>query len=72
MFKTRAWGCPTYMQMRDLQAKVKFAVQGSKQFSEIVVCFGYNFFELPDKIVAQMILEFVNASSKNISIFSNV
>lgn len=32
MFKTRAWGCPTYMQMRDLQAKVKFAVQSSKRF----------------------------------------
>lgn len=48
MFKTRAWGCPTYMQMRDLQAKVKFAVQGSKRFFEIVVCFGYNFFELSD------------------------
>lgn len=36
MFKTRAWGCPTYMQMRDLQAKVKFAVQSSKRFLRLL------------------------------------
>lgn len=58
-FKIRACGCPTYMQMRNLQAKVKFVVQGSKRFSEIVVCLGYNLFVLSDKFVAQMILEFI-------------
>lgn len=58
-FKTRAWGCSTYMQMKNLQAKVKFAVQGSKRFSEIAVCLGYNLFVLSDKFVAQMILEFI-------------
>lgn len=58
-FKIRACGCPTYMQMRNLQAKIKFVVQGSKRFSEIVVCLGYTLFVLSDKFVAQMILEFI-------------
>lgn len=71
-FKTRAYGCPTYMQMRNLQAKVKFVVQGSKRFSEIVVCLGSNLFVLSDKFVAQMILEFIELPPKMFPYFFNV